>query len=54
MVMKGGSVRDIIKSKNSGKNRKLTKETTKKYQTTDFEDIVIEIKQSIYRPPKPS
>lgn len=55
MIMKGGSVHDLTKSKNSGKNRKLSKDTTKKYQTTDFDDIVAEIKQNNnYRPPKPN
>ncbi|CAD8177906.1 unnamed protein product [Paramecium octaurelia] len=54
MIMKGGSVQDIVKSKNSGKNRKLNKEVTKKYQTTDFEDALAEMNQNNYRPPKPS
>ncbi|CAD8212932.1 unnamed protein product [Paramecium pentaurelia] len=55
MVMKGGSVHDITKYKNSGKNRKLSKDTTKKYQTTDFDDIIADIKQNNnYRPPKPN
>lgn len=40
MIMKGGSVKDITKSKNSGKNRKISKDATKKYQTTDFEDSI--------------
>ncbi|CAK90260.1 unnamed protein product (macronuclear) [Paramecium tetraurelia] len=54
MIMKGGSVQDIVKSKNSGKSRKFTKEVTKKYQTTDFENAVAEMIQNNYRPPKPN
>ena len=55
MKMKGSSVHDITKYNNSGINRKLSKDTTKKYQTTDFDDIVADIKQNNnYRPPKPN
>ncbi|CAD8179415.1 unnamed protein product [Paramecium pentaurelia] len=54
VIMKGGSVQDMVKAKTQGINRKLSKDATKKYQTTDFDDIVSEIKQSNYRPPKPS
>lgn len=44
VVMKGGSVQEIIKATTPRRNRKLTKDTTKKYQTTDFDEIVAEIK----------
>ncbi|CAD8097547.1 unnamed protein product [Paramecium sonneborni] len=50
VIMKGG----IAKSRTPGRTRKLSKDTTKKYQTSDFEDVILEIKQSNYRPPKPS
>ncbi|CAD8095528.1 unnamed protein product [Paramecium sonneborni] len=54
VIMKGGSLKEIAKSKTPEKSRKQSKDITKKYQTSDFDDVVLETQQSNYRPPKPS